>query len=178
MTKLLGEQRRTFLLEQLMAADGPLTGSALAKLANVSRQIIVSDMTMLKAQDEPIIATSQGYLYLKDRKQPVFTRRIACIHRPEETEAELNLLIGAGVSVQDVTVEHPVYGELTANLFISSLSDAAAFLERIREANAGYLLELTDGYHLHTITASEPAALERALSAMREHGYLLEEQEG
>ena len=36
----------------------------LAKIANVSRQVIVNDMTLLKARNEPILATSQGYLYI------------------------------------------------------------------------------------------------------------------
>ncbi|AQQ52906.1 transcription repressor NadR [Planococcus lenghuensis] len=177
MTKMYGEERRAYLLEQLATAGGPLTGTELAKLANVSRQVIVSDMTLLKARKEPIISTSQGYLYLEDRKERIVSRQIACVHRPEDTASELKIITAAGATVKDVTIEHPVYGELTANVFVSTEQEAEAFIEKIRKANAGYLLELTEGFHLHTLTAPNEAAIERAIVAMREHGFLIEDQE-
>ncbi len=63
-TKLTGAKRRDMLLHWLKEAGSPLTGGELAKKANVSRQVIVQDISLLKAKSEPIIATSQGYLYI------------------------------------------------------------------------------------------------------------------
>ncbi len=177
MQKLFGEQRREFLLNKLIDEGAPITGTALAAMANVSRQVIVSDMTLMKARNEPIISTSQGYLYLKERKEAHVSRQIACVHTAEDTENELKLLVSAGATVKDVTIEHPVYGELTANVFVSTESEADDFIRKIHSSNAGYLLELTDGFHLHTLTAPNEAILDRAVEAMREHGYLIEDHE-
>ncbi|ANU23579.1 transcription repressor NadR [Planococcus donghaensis] len=177
MKKLLGEQRRQFLLEKIKTANEPITGSDLAALTNVSRQVIVGDMTLLKAKGEPIIATSQGYLYLMDRTTEKASRRIACRHLAEDTELELKLLVEAGVTVIDVSIEHPVYGELTAGVHVSNVQEVEAFMKRIRDTGASYLLELTDGTHLHTITGPDNETLDQAVNAMREHGFLLEDSE-
>lgn len=177
MKKLYGEERRTVLLNELKQAGRPMTGSGLAKLAGVSRQVVVGDMTLLKAKGEPIIATSQGYLYLDPSGQKQLSRRIACKHKPEETEAELRLLVACGVTVQDVSIEHPVYGELTAGVHVSTPIDVDLFMQRIKETQASYLLELTDGTHIHTITAGRQETLDAAVEAMKERGYLLEEAE-
>ena len=177
MKKLFGEQRRQFLLEKIKTSTQPLTGGELAALTSVSRQVIVGDMTLLKAKGEPIIATSQGYLYLADRATEEASRRIACHHQANETERELKLLVESGVTVKDVSIEHPVYGELTTGIHVSNIQEVEAFMKRVRETGASYLLELTDGTHLHTITAPDNATLEKAVQAMRENGFLLEEIE-
>ncbi|HSJ37585.1 MAG TPA: transcription repressor NadR [Planococcus sp. (in: firmicutes)] len=177
MKKLLGEQRRGILLEKLKNAEQPLTGSELAAFANVSRQVIVGDMTLLKAKGEPIIATSQGYLFLNSRATAEATRQIACKHRPEDTELELKILVRAGVTVKDVSIEHPVYGELTAGIHVSTEKQVDEFLKRVRDTGASYLLELTDGTHLHTITAPNSAQLDHAMEAMRLHGFLLQDND-
>lgn len=177
MKKLFGEQRRQFLLEKIKSSNEPMTGSDLAALANVSRQVIVGDMTLLKAKGEPIIATSQGYLFLAERVTEIASRRIACRHQKEDTERELKLLVRAGVTVKDVSIEHPVYGELTAGIHVATVEQVEAFMKRVRDTSASYLLELTDGTHLHTITAADHATLEKAISDMRNNGFLLEESE-
>ena len=105
--KRLGDERRAFLLELLKDSTTPLTGSELATRTNVSRQVIVGDITLLKAKDEPIIATSQGYLYFKQNTgAPLFERTIACTHSPDDTVKELNLMVDHGVLVKDVKIEH------------------------------------------------------------------------
>ena len=177
MKKLFGEQRRQFLLEKIKTSTQPLTGGELAALTSLSRQVIVGDMTLLKAKGEPIIATSQGYLYLADRATEEASRRIACHHQAEDTERELKLLVESGVTVKDVSIEHPVYGELTAGIHVSNIQEVEAFMKRVRETGASYLLELTDGTHLHTITAPDNATLEKAVQTMRDNGFLLEEIE-
>lgn len=177
MKKLLGEQRRQFLLEKIKTSAQPMTGSELAALANVSRQVIVGDMTLLKAKGEPIIATSQGYLFLAERATEQASRRIACRHSPDDTERELKLLVESGATVKDVSIEHPVYGELTAGIHVSNVQEVEAFMKRVRDTGASYLLELTDGTHLHTITAPDTATLEKAVGRMRDNGFLLEESE-
>ncbi|OCS94671.1 transcription repressor NadR [Caryophanon latum] len=176
MKKILGEQRRIMLLAHLKAASTPITGTALAKLANVSRQVVVNDMTLLKARNEPILATSQGYVYLQtEPADNLFERTIACHHTQEQTEEELLTIVDYGVTVQNVTVEHGVYGEITANIHVSNRHDVQQFLQKLRDSNASYLSALTNGTHLHVLRAPSESALEQAIEALRQKGFLIEE---
>lgn len=173
--KVLGEERRNLILSKLREEGIPITGGDLAKFTNVSRQVIVSDITLLKAREEPIIATSQGYLYLQP-KQPEGTveKTIACKHTPERTEEELNLLVDHGILVKDVRIEHKVYGDLTASIMVSNRQQVKQFMDKIKETNASYLSELTNGIHLHTISAPNDKVMADAERALKEAGFLIE----
>ena len=114
-----------------LAANEPLSGNELSKKTNVSRQVIVQDISLLKARNEPIIATAQGYLYLKPQeKQQAFERVIVCQHKPAEVRQELTMLVDHGVTIKDVKVEHPVYGDLTASIMVSNRFDVEQYLQK------------------------------------------------
>ncbi|WML59594.1 transcription repressor NadR [Neobacillus sp. PS2-9] len=173
--KILGEERRSLILQQLKDSPIPLTGSELASRTNVSRQVIVGDITLLKAKNEPIIATSQGYIYLQQNySKSTFERTIACRHSPEDTEKELNLLVDHGVLVKDVKIEHSVYGDLTASIMVSNRQEVKQFMQNIQNTGASLLSQLTDGIHLHTISASSIDILDKAEVALKDEGYLIE----
>lgn len=173
--KVLGEKRRELILSWLQSEASPLTGSELAKRTNVSRQIIVQDISLLKARNEPIIATSQGYVYMqKQHERPAFQRLIVCHHKPEQTAEELYLLVDRGILVKDVIVEHPVYGELTASIMVSTRKEVEELLTKLQETKASFLSQLTEGIHLHTIEADSPAKLDDACQALEEAGFLVE----
>lgn len=173
--KVLGEKRRELILSWLQSEGTPLTGSELAKRTNVSRQIIVQDISLLKARNEPIIATSQGYVYMqKQHEQPSFQRLIVCHHTPEQTAEELHLLVDHGVLVKDVIVEHPVYGELTASIMVSTRKEVEELLTKLQETKASFLSQLTEGIHLHTIEADSLSKLDDACRALEEAGFLVE----
>ncbi len=172
--KLTGEQRREKLLAWLKESC-PLTGSELARRASVSRQVIVQDMTLLKARSHPILATSQGYIYLTGSEEPKAEKVIACKHDRARTEEELLLLVDHGVSVDDVIIEHPVYGQLTALVRVSTRSEAFEFIEKIQSTGAAYLSELTGGIHLHTISAPDAERIDKACAALKKAGFLVED---
>lgn len=173
--KILGEERRSLILQQLKDNPMPITGSELATRMNVSRQVIVGDITLLKAKNEPIIATSQGYIYLKQNAGiPMVERTIACRHTPKDTERELNLLVDHGVLVKDVKIEHAVYGDLTASLMVSNRQEVKQFMNHIKSTNASLLSELTGGIHLHTISAASEEILNKATAALKAEGFLME----
>lgn len=172
--KIAGEERRSLLLNWLQRENKPLTGNELAKKAGVSRQVIVGDITLLKARGVPIMATSQGYVYLTNQEETGYERIVACVHPPEKTEEELLLLVDLGVLVKDVKIEHPVYGDLTASIMVSNRKEVLRFSEKINETNAAYLSELTSGVHLHTISAKDEATLDEAEQTLQEAGLLLE----
>ncbi|WP_070120798.1 transcription repressor NadR [Bacillus marinisedimentorum] len=172
--KILGEERREMILKWLKEAERPLTGTELARRTNVSRQVVVQDISLLKAKKEPIIATSQGYLYMNMKQEGEKRRRvIACKHDPEETRNELFILADHGVTVKDVTIEHPVYGDLTASVMVSTRQEVELFLEKMENTNAALLSELTDGTHLHTIEADTNKQLDEACRELDRAGYLL-----
>ena len=95
--KLLGEERRNQIIQWLRSENKPLTGTELSNRTHVSRQVIVQDISILKAKNEPILATSQGYIYQQPYTWPRFTKIVACYHTPEQTMDELNLLVDHGV---------------------------------------------------------------------------------
>lgn len=67
--KLIADERRNAIIRWLSEEHSPITGSELAKRSGVSRQVIVQDMSILKAKGEPIFATAQGYLYFSQEKK-------------------------------------------------------------------------------------------------------------
>ncbi|MCM3567076.1 transcription repressor NadR [Neobacillus mesonae] len=171
--KLTGEERRLQLLQMLKETDHPITGSELADKANVSRQAIVGDIALLKAKNEPIMATSKGYIYLNQTDTaPIFKKTIACRHLPEDVERELNLMVDHGVTIRDVQVEHPVFGHLAASIMVSTRKEVKQFIERIARSKASYLSELTCGRHLHTLTSASEAALKEVEDRLRKAGFL------
>ncbi|MGE6751901.1 transcription repressor NadR [Rossellomorea sp. NPDC071047] len=173
--KILGDERRQWILDKLITKQAPVTGGDLAKQTNVSRQVIVSDITLLKAKGEPIIATSQGYLYMPaSNQETLIERTVACQHTPERSEEELFLLVDHGVTVKDVKIEHGVYGDLTASIMVSNRKEVEQFMNKIEDTGASFLSELTDGVHLHTLMAPNEETLEKAENALQEAGFLIQ----
>lgn len=163
--------RRQAILDRLRSADRPVSASALAAGLNVSRQIIVGDIALLRAGGAEISATPRGYVL--PRATDGITRTIACRHTLAQTGQELNILVDNGCTVLDVIVEHPVYGQLTGQLQISSRYDVEQFLARIRDSDAAPLSMLTGGLHLHTLCCPNEDAYTRACAALKAAGLLL-----
>lgn len=171
--KIPGEERRSIILKLLKEGSEPLTGSDLAKQTEVSRQVIVQDISLLKAKNHPIIATSQGYIFLKENQNDTKVRVIACKHREKETEEELTIIVDHGVIVKNVIVEHPIYGELTASLRLRSRRDVQQFIKKLKETNASLLSALTEGVHLHTLEGTTEQQLDDVSHSLNQAGYLL-----
>ena len=153
--KIPGNERRQLIIDTLRSSSKPMTGKELGDMTNVSRQVIVGDITLLKAKNEPIIATSQGYIYMHAQAAPgKIEKVIVCQHKPEQTEEELNILVDHGITVKDVKIEHPVYGDLSASIMVANRNEVQEFIKRINESSAVYLSKLAEeGIHLHTILA-------------------------
>ncbi|MGG1575313.1 transcription repressor NadR [Fictibacillus sp. NRS-1165] len=172
--KIPGDERRALILKWLKESVSPIKGGELALKTNVSRQVIVGDISLLKAREEPIIATSQGYLYLKaEEKAAPHTHLIVSNHSPEQTKDELFTIVDHGVTVRNVIVEHPIYGDLTASLLLSTRKDVEEFISKLSSTNATLLSTLTEGIHLHMLEAPTKEQLDRACRELEEKGYLL-----
>lgn len=167
------QTRRKAIAQRLEEAGGPISAAALAREFSVSRQIIVGDVALLRAEGMSIAATPRGYVL--PRQSAGLIRTLACCHRGEEMEAELNAVVDQGCTVVDVIVDHPIYGQLTGPLQLSSRYDVSQFIARCREASAAPLSQLTEGVHLHTISCPDEEAFLRVHAVLREMGMLLEE---
>lgn len=164
--------RREKIARRLEQAQGPVSATALAKEFSVSRQIIVGDVALLRAAGLDIAATPRGYILPAGMGGLRFT--VACSHTSEQMEQELNAIVDQGGTVVDVIVEHPIYGQITAPLRLSSRFEVSQFVERCQQEEAAPLSLLTDGVHLHTVSCQDAACEARVKKALGELGLLLE----
>ena len=166
------EERRQAILNTLNNAGHPVSATALARQFSVSRQIVVGDVALLRAAGANISATPRGYVVLREAGGLV--RQVACQHDAAGMEAELNAMVDQGCTVLDVIVDHPIYGQLTGPLQLSSRYDVEQFMLRCAQADAQPLSALTEGIHLHTLSCPGEDAFQRVQAALREMGILIE----
>jgi len=164
------QQRRQLVARRLREAEGPLSAAALARELSVSRQIIVGDVALLRAGGLDITATPRGYLL--PRPPAGIACTFACRHRADQMEEELNAIVDQGCTVLDVVVEHPIYGQLTGPLRLSSRYEVAQFVTRCREESAAPLSQLTEGVHLHTVLCPDQGAADRVKAALEHLDFL------
>ena len=80
-----------------------------------------------------------------------------------------------GCTVLDVIVDHPIYGQLTGPLQLSTRYDVVQFIARCAQADAQPLSKLTEGIHLHTLSCPSEEAFQRVRTALHAMGVLLED---
>lgn len=166
-------ERREAILNKLMSKEEPIKGTDLAKAFNISRQVIVQDIALLRAQGEDIIATPQGYL-IPIKKDNRIRKRIVCKHEGYNAiEDELQTMIDYGATIIDVIVEHPLYGQITSVLNINHKRDLDDFVSKITKKKAEPLATLTDGIHIHTIEIANEEIFEELKKALNKKGYLI-----
>ena len=164
-------QRRSAIYEQLTRADAPISATALAQRFSVTRQVVVGDIALLRADGHRITATPRGYMIPSETG---LLRTIACHHSGEDTQKELFAMVDCGCTVLDVIVEHPVYGQLTAPLALSSRYDVEQFVQRMADSHAQPISTLTDGVHLHTLSCPSEDAFAHLKATLQSMGMLYE----
>lgn len=165
-------KRRISILKQLRESDKPIKGVLLASQYNVTRQIIVKDIAILRAEGNLIIATPDGYIL--NREDKGIRRIIAVSHNEDKLTEELNIIIKYGGTIEDVIVEHPIYGEIKGLLMISNLHDLENFTSKYKENEAKLLSLLTNGVHIHTITTDNENSMNLILKELKEKGFIIE----
>ena len=96
-------------------------------------------------------------------------------HTKEQTENELITIVDFGATVVDVFVWHKVYGKMTAPLNISSRHHIDRFLEGIRTGKSSELMNVTGGYHYHTVRAESEELLDKIEEALVKQNYIAPE---
>ena len=86
---MTGEERRMKILCKLQEADTPLSGTALAKAFHVSRQIIVQDIALMRAENNGILSTNKGYLLRSKKNENTQPKRVFFVkHETEQVMDE------------------------------------------------------------------------------------------
>ena len=169
-----GEKRRQQILEILGSGSRPVSGMELAKQTHVSRQVIVQDIAILRANGHEVIATNRGYLSRPgERPNRVFKVR----HEDDQIEQELNDIVDLGGYIVDVFVYHKVYGVIRADMNVKSRRDVAQYMEKIRTGKSTPLKNVTAGYHYHTVAADDNRTLDLIQEKLEQEGYLAKLQE-
>ena len=169
-----GRERRNKLIQILSESSTPLSGKELSKRLDVSRQVIVQDMALLRAQDHEILSTNQGYLLTGGKK---ISRVFKVIHSDKEVEEELGLIVDYGGHVEDVFVYHKVYGVLRADMNIKSRMDIRRYMEEIATGKSSLLKNVTSGYHYHTIRVESKEILDIIQEELQKAGFLAKLQD-
>ena len=155
MSASAGDARREKILEALRSSDGPLSGGALAERCGVSRQVVVTDMALLRTRGEKIVSTNRGYVLLAGGAPARPRRLFKCRHTAEQTADELTCIVDLGGCVEDVFVNHRVYGKVSSELVISSRRDVERFMD---ELASGVVLDTDSPAVMGELLRLEPTA--------------------
>lgn len=165
-------ERRKEIANYLMAEGKAISGGALSDKFGVSRQIIVQDISVLKATGYDILSTHSGYVI---QGSPFVERVFKLYHTTNQTEDELNTIVDLGGTVADVFVWHKVYGKLVVPLNIFSRLHVKQFIEGVRSGKSSELMNITGGYHYHTVRAETKEVLDQIEKALKHKDYIVPE---
>ena len=172
---MTGDVRRTKILCKLQEADSPLSGTVLAKAFHVSRQVIVQDIALMRAENYGIVSTNKGYLLRSKKTENIQPKRVFFVkHETGQVMDEFNTILELGGKILDVAVEHELYGQICVDLLIETKADAAEFYDKLMTCGANPLKVLTDDCHYHTVAAPSERLLDLIEQDLRHKGYLQE----
>lgn len=169
----MSDHRRVEIIEMLKGKSDPITGTALAKHFSVSRQVIVQDIAILRAQGENIIASANGYFLQEKYVSTRVIRTLISEHQTmDELFDELKIIVEHGGKVIDVVVEHPVYGEISGYVHVENMAQVKEFCDRVKASDAKPLSSLTGGVHYHTIEVPSDIIFEIIVKKLKANGYI------
>lgn len=168
--ELTGKERRELLLSLIQNTEKPLSGTELGKQTGVSRQIVVQDIALLRTEGYPIMSTARGYMFAGTTES--CTRVFKVCHTDTQVEDELQTIVDQGGTVLDVMVNHRTYGKMNAALNVKSRRDIQNFITQIHSSKSSLLMNVTSGYHFHTVSAESEEILDEIEEALKKKGYL------
>ena len=169
------KDRKEALIQLLKESQKPMNGQSLAEHFHVTRQIIVQDIAVLRADGAPILSTNRGYIYKENKANPFVHKLFKVKHKEEDMEQELLAIVDNGGRVQNILIDHPVYGEIETLLKLSCRRDVKHFLNQVKTSDFRPLSELTDGIHYHLIEAENKQDLLYIEKALDKLGYLVKD---
>ena len=106
---------------------------------------------------------------------PLRERVFKLHHTTEQTADELSLIVSLGGTVVDVFVWHKVYGKVSVQMNIFSQFHVDQFIEGIRTGKSTELMNITGGYHYHTVRADSEEILDNIEKQLEARGYIAPE---
>ena len=171
---MTGEERRKEIINVLSSAPKPISGTDLACMFQVSRQVIVQDIALLRAENKNIIYTNRGYMLYHSTQNRNLHRRIFQVsHTGEQILEEFYAIVDLGGTILNVSVEHELYGLMEASLFISNRADAQDFVKKMDSCKDQPLSTLTGNTHYHTVEAKRKETLDAIEASLKEKGFLI-----
>ena len=170
---MTGEERRDKIRTKLQEAETPLSGTTLAKHFCVSRQIIVQDIALMRAENYDILSTNRGYLLRSKKTENGHPKRVFYVkHATDQVLEEFKTILDLGGKVLDVAVEHELYGQICIDLMIESEADATEFYQKLLVCRDNPLKVLTDDCHYHTVSAPSEKLLDLIENDLSVKGFL------
>ncbi len=166
-----GQARRLKLVELVEKSDKPVSGAVLAAELKVSRQVVVTDIALIRANGIDIISTNRGYIVNTNNRK--CKRIIKSRHTDDQILEELFTIVDNGGCAENIIINHRYYNRLEAPLNVRSRLDAKEFMEAIESGKSKSLSSATSGYHYHTISADSEETLDIIEQELKEKGFWL-----
>ncbi len=169
-----GDQRRGEIIQILSKSNKPVSGTEIAKILGVSRQVIVQDVALLRATNKNILSTNKGYVLFEPQSESEKCKKTICVrHTTEQVLDEFYTIVDLGGRILDVVVEHDLYGQIAVDLIIANRQDAEEFYKKMLSSQVKPLKELTQNIHYHTILARDEKTIEQIEQSLLEKKYLI-----
>ena len=165
---MTGADRRQQIIRTIEQAKKPVPAKDLASAYEVSRQVIVQDIALIRAAGYDILSTNRGYILTKPGR---VTRVFKVSHTDEQIEEELCAIVDLGAEV--LMVHHKVYGTMEAPLHITSRKTVRQFMDDINSGKSSPLKNITSNYHYHTISADSEKTLDEVEEVLDRKGFLV-----
>lgn len=170
---MTGDQRRAKILKMLKEQGTPLSGTALAQRFQVSRQVIVQDIALMRAENTPILSTNKGYIIRTASPALQQPMRVFYVrHDTDQVLEEFMTVLELGGKILDVAVEHELYGQIRVDLLIETEQDARDFVNRLSCCHDNPLKVLTGDCHYHTVAAPSEKLLDLIEQELKSKGFI------
>ena len=167
---MTGSRRREEIVSKIKSSEVPVPGKELANVDDVSRQVIVEDIALIRAAGYDIMSTNRGYIL---NAPHTVTRVFKVSHTDEQMEDELCSIVDLGGKVVNVMINHRIYGHMEAPLDVASRRNVKEFMEGIHSGKSSPLKNITSNYHYHTVEADSEETLDLIEQVLKEKDYLV-----
>ena len=171
---MTGTERREAIIDLMRHDRTPLSGTKLASIHGVSRQVIVQDIALIRAAGYDVISTNKGYILNESVENKTIERVFKVKHTDSQIEEELFSIVDLGGCVVNTMINHKVYGHLEAPLHIRSRRNVEEFMTDIHSGKSSPLKNVTADYHYHTIMADSEETMKLIEKVLREKQFLVE----
>ena len=169
------QERRKKILEILRNSSSPVTGDQLAKDLDVSRQVIVLDMALLRSAGTAIVSTRRGY-QINGRS---LTMDFECRYKAMDTDGameEMNIVVDNGGMIASITLLPDFCGPIQAFLNLKNRRDVKQYLENFRAYNISAFPPPGPTLHSRRSGADSQEELEAIRQNLQDAGILISEE--